>query len=185
VTADQEAELSRQMVAAQKGDRHEYELLLTKVAALAQAFIRRRAGDAAWCDDVVQESLLALHRARHTYDGTRPFVPWLYAIVQNRLVDALRVERRRWLRELDPATSPERGSRPRQERDVLARDVRQAVAGLPDNQRRVIELLKFEDLSVREVAARLGMTETNVKVTAHRGYRALRQRIEEWNRADR
>ena len=55
---------------------------------------------------------------------------------------------------------------------------------LPDNQRQVIELLKFEELSVAEVAARLGMTESNVKVTAHRGYRALRRRIEEWTRAD-
>jgi RNA polymerase sigma-70 factor (ECF subfamily) len=185
VTADHEAELGRLMIAAQHGDRHDYELLLTKVAALAHTFIRRRAGDVAWCDDVVQESLLALHRARHTYDPARPFAPWLYAIVQNRLVDALRFQRRRWLRELDPELAPERGTRPPQERDALYSDVRQAVAGLPDNQRRVIELLKFEDLSVREVAARLGMTETNVKVTAHRGYRALRQRIEEWYRADR
>jgi RNA polymerase sigma-70 factor (ECF subfamily) len=48
----------------------------------------------------------------------------------------------------------------------------------------VIELLKFEELSVREVAQRLEMSEANVKVTAHRGYRALRRQIEEWTRAD-
>ena len=71
-----------------------------------------------------------------------------------------------------------------QERDAVLADVRRAVAGLPDNQRQVIELLKFEELSVAEVADRLGMTESNVKVTAHRGYRALRRRIEEWTRAD-
>jgi RNA polymerase sigma-70 factor, ECF subfamily len=104
--------------------------------------------------------------------------------VQNRLVDALRLQRRRLLRELDPAIAREPGTRPRQEQDALFSDVRKAVADLPDNQRKVIQLLKFEDLSVREVADRLGMTETNVKVTAHRGYRALRQRIEEWSRAD-
>lgn len=184
MTAEQEADLARQMVAAQGGDRHAYEALLIRVAALAQAFVRRRVGDAPWCDDVVQESLLALHRARHTYDPARPFAPWMYAIVQNRLVDALRVQRRRLLREIEASSALDRGARPRQERDALSTDVRRAVAGLPDNQRRVIELLKFEDLSVREVAARLGMTETNVKVTAHRGYRALRQRIEEWTGAD-
>ena len=66
----------------------------------------------------------------------------------------------------------------------LRADVRRAVAGLPDRQRQVIELLKFEDLSVRDVAARLGMSEANVKVTAHRGYRALRRLIEEWTRVD-
>ena len=55
---------------------------------------------------------------------------------------------------------------------------------LARRQRQVIELLKFEDLSVRDVATRLGMSEANVKVTAHRGYRALRRQIEEWTRVD-
>ena len=184
MSVEQEAELGRLMVAAQRGDRHSYETLLTRIAGLVQAFVRKRAGDASWCDDVVQESLLAVHRARHTYDPARPFAPWLYAIVQNRFIDALRVQRRRLLRELQTDAVTEFGARAPQERDALLRDVRRAVSGLPDKQRRVIELLKFEDLSVREVATRLGMTETNVKVTAHRGYRALRRQIEEWTSAD-
>jgi RNA polymerase sigma factor (sigma-70 family) len=183
VTEEQEGELGRLMVQAQNGDRQAYEQLLHRVAVLAQAFVRRRVANVAWCDDVVQESLVALHRSRHTYDPARPFVPWLYAIVQNRLIDALRVQRRRLLRELDPERSPEPVRPPPQEHDALASDVRRAVASLPDNQRRVIELLKLEELSVREVAARLGMSEANVKVTAHRGYRALRRKIEE-SRAD-
>lgn len=184
VSAEQEAELGRLMVAAQHGDRVSYETLLTRVAGLARAFVRKRAGDTSWCDDVVQESLLAVHRARHTYDPARPFAPWVYAIVQNRFIDALRVQRRRLLRELQADATIEFGGRAPQERDALLRDVRRAVSGLPTNQRRVIELLKFEDLSVREVAARLGMTESNVKVTAHRGYRALRKQMEEWTGAD-
>jgi RNA polymerase sigma-70 factor (ECF subfamily) len=183
VTVEQEAELGRLMVAAQRGDRQSYETLLTRVAGVSLAYVRRRVGDVAWCEDVVQDTLLAVHRARHTYDGARPFAPWLYAIVQNRLIDALRVQRRRLLRELQ-VEGREAPSRASQERDALLGDVRRAVRELPDNQRRVIELLKFEDLSVREVASRLGMTETNVKVTAHRGYRALRRQIEEWTRAD-
>jgi RNA polymerase sigma-70 factor (ECF subfamily) len=172
------------MVAAQRGDRHSYETLLSRIAGLVRAFVRKRAGDTSWCDDVVQESLLAVHRARHTYDPARPFAPWLYAIVQNRFIDALRKQRRRLLRELQPDAALEFADRAPQERDALLSDVRRAVGTLPDNQRRVIELLKFEDLSVREVAVRLGMSESNVKVTAHRGYRALRRQIEEWTSAD-
>jgi RNA polymerase sigma-70 factor (ECF subfamily) len=172
------------MVAAQRGDRSAYELLLTRVVPLIRAFVRRRAGNAPWCEDVVQDSLLAVHRSRHTYDPARPFAPWLYAIAQNRLIDTLRAQRRRLLREVDPEAAREPGIGARQERDMLLRDVRRALAILPDPQRRVIELLKFDDLSVREVAARLGMSEANVKVTAHRGYRALRRHIEEWTRAD-
>lgn len=184
MTTDQERDLGRLMTLAQDGDRQAYEALLTQVAKLVHAFVRRRVGDAPWLEDVVQESLVALHRARHTYDGSRPFAPWMYAIVQNRLVDALRAQRRRLLREVHPDATVEPSGRASQERDALRADVRRAVAGLPDRQRQVIELLKFEDLSVRDVAARLGMSEANVKVTAHRGYRALRRQIEEWTRVD-
>lgn len=172
------------MTRGQAGDRQAYEDLLTRVAGLVRAFVVRRVGPMPWTDDVVQETLVAVHRARHTYDAARPFAPWMYAIAQNRLVDALRIQRRRLFRELAAETSPEPARRPTQERDAMLADVRRAVADLPDTQRRVIELLKFEELSVREVAARLGMSEANVKVTAHRGYRALRQRIEESSRAD-
>ena len=172
------------MVAAQRGDRQSYETLLTRLAGVVQAFVRKRVGDAAWCDDVVQESLMAVHRARHTYDPGRPFAPWMYAIVHNRFIDALRVQRRRLLRELRAEAAAGLSERPAQERDALLRDVRRAVSDLPENQRRVIELLKFEELSVREVATRLGISESNVKVTAHRGYRALRRQIEESTRAD-
>lgn len=178
MTGEQEDELERLMGAAQAGDRLAYEQLLRRVAGLVQVFVARRVGDVSWADDVVQDCLVALHRARHTYDPARPFVPWLYAIAQNRLVDALRVQRRRLLREIQPGLTPEPIRRPVQERDALFRDIRRAVAGLPDKQRKVIELLKFEELSVREVATRLGMSEANVKVTAHRGYRALRRQIE-------
>ena len=179
MTGEEEGELARLMVEAQRGNRQAYDGLLRRVAGLALALVRRRAGDVPWSDDVVQESLVALHRARHTYDPSRPFVPWMYAIVQNRLVDAFRVQRRRLLRELDPDRAPEPVRQPPQERDALLGDVRRAVARLPTNQRQVIELLKLEELSVREVATRLGMSEANVKVTAHRGYRALRRTIEE------
>lgn len=185
MTPEQERELGHLMVRAQDGDRQAYEDLLTRVSGLVRGFVRRRVGDAAWADDVVQECLVALHRARHTYDPTRPFAPWLFAIAQNRLVDALRVARRQILREVDPESVwPALAKRPLQERDALRADVRREVAALPEKQRRVIELLKFEELSVREVASQLGMSEANVKVTAHRGYRALRRRVEAWTRAD-
>jgi RNA polymerase sigma-70 factor (ECF subfamily) len=185
MTPEHERELARLMGLAQQGDRTAYEDLLARAASLILGYVRRRVGDVAWADDVVQECLLAIHRARHTYDPARLFAPWMYAIAQNRLIDALRRKKRLLLHEVqaDPE-APEPGARARQERDLVLRDVRSAVAGLPERQRRVIQLLKFEDKSVRDVARELGMSESNVKVTAHRGYRALRRRIEEWTRAD-
>ncbi len=185
MTPEQEQDLGRLMGQAQGGDREAYEDLLSRVASLVRGYVRRRVGDVAWADDVVQECLMAIHRARHTYDPARPFAPWMYAIAQNRLIDALRRKKRMLLREVQPdASRMEPGSRPRQERDLILQDVRKAVAGLPAQQRQVVELLKFQDKSVRDIAVQLGMTESNVKVTAHRGYRALRRQIEEWGRAD-
>lgn len=182
---EHEQELGRLMVRAQDGDREAYEDLLSRVMTLVRGYVRRRVGDIAWADDVVQECLMALHRARHTYDPARPFAPWMYAIAQNRLIDALRHKKRLLLREVQPDASwMEPGVRPKQERDLILQDVRRAVAALPPQQRRVVELLKFQDQSVRDVAIALGMSESNVKVTAHRGYRALRRQIQEWGRAD-
>lgn len=168
------------MAAAQLGDQRAYEELLRLLARDARGFVGRRVGWAPWAEDVVQEAMLTVHRARHTYDPKRPFGAWFYAIVNSRLVDALRAQRRRGMREvadeeaLAREAAPEApGAATRDLREVLAR----AVASLPRIQREVVSLLKYEDLSVREVAARLGMTEAAVKASAHRGYKWLRRQV--------
>ena len=120
---------------------------------------------------------MAVHGARQTYDPERPFAPWFYAIAANRLIDVLRRERRVITRELAGDALPDFAAAPdttlRDDIDVKA--IHAAVASLPPRQRDVIEGLKFQDQSVREVAARLNMSESAVKVTAHRGYRVLRR----------
>jgi RNA polymerase sigma-70 factor (ECF subfamily) len=168
------------MVRAQQGDQRAYEDLLRLLATEARGFVGRRIGWADWAEDVVQDTLLTVHRARRTYDPSRPFLPWFYAIVNSRLIDALRVRKRLTLREVPDESAiaaepaPEAGS-PRADavREALAR----AVAALPRVQREVVSLMKYEDLSVREVADRLGMTEAAVKASAHRGYKVLRASV--------
>ena len=119
---------------------------------------------------------MAVHHARHTFDGRRPFAPWFYAIARNRFVDALRREQRLRQREIGGDVLPELSSVtddriPRVDMDA----VRRALASLPSRQRDVVEAIKLRDESVRDIAARLDMTMTSVKVTAHRGYRTLRR----------
>ena len=119
---------------------------------------------------------MTVHRVRHTYDVARPFAPWFYAIASTRLVDVIRRERRIESRESAGDVLPDRPaaeSSPAGELDVEA--IRAALASLPDRQREVIEGLKFQGETAREVAARMQMTEAGVKAMAHRGYRALRQ----------
>jgi RNA polymerase sigma-70 factor (ECF subfamily) len=178
VTSEQEHEAANLMRRAQDGDRIAYASLLTLLTSVTRQFVRRRLGNSVtWVDDVVQETLLSIHGARQTYDAGRPFGPWSYAIASNRMIDAVRRERRVRSREVVGDELPDRDTRPaapsHDEIDVEA--IRAAVAALPGRQRDVIEGLKFRDESVREVAGRMGMSESAVKVTAHRGYRTLKR----------
>jgi RNA polymerase sigma-70 factor (ECF subfamily) len=177
VTAEQERQFAALMRLAQAGDQSAYASLLVLLTSTTRRFARARLGAVPWVDDVVQETLLAVHRARQTYDPKRPFGPWFYAVASSRLIDVVRRERRVTSREVAGDVLPEAplggGSTAAEEIDVDA--IRAAVASLPARQREVVEALKFGDQSVREVAGRLNMTESAVKVTAHRGYRALRR----------
>jgi RNA polymerase sigma-70 factor (ECF subfamily) len=177
VTADQERESAALMRQAQQGDQMSYATLLARLTSITRQFARARVGGVAWVDDVVQETLVAVHGARHTYDSTRPFAPWFYAIASSRLIDVIRRERRVSAREVADDVVPERaGAAPAPIRDEIdVERIHAALASLPARQREVIGDLKLRDQSVREVAGRLGMSESAVKVTAHRGYRALRR----------
>ena len=170
----------------QAGDQVAYASLLVSLTSTTRQFARARLGAVPWIDDVVQETLLAVHRTRHTYDPARPFAPWFYAVASSRLIDAVRRERRVTAREISADVLPDvaavGGTTTRDEIDVEA--IHAAVGALPARQREVIEALKFRDQSVREVAGRLSMTESAVKVTAHRGYRALKRLLGRHERED-
>ena len=160
---------------AQRGDQPAYAELLVRLTSLARRYVRARVRDAVWVDDAVQEILLTVHRARHTCDTSRPFAPWFYAIVSTRFIDATRREGRIARREQAGDDLPERAPEGGVHGDLDVERIRAAVAALPARQRDVIEGLKYHDESVRDVASRLGMSESAVKVTAHRGYKLLRR----------
>lgn len=161
---------------AQDGDGHAYEALLSEVGALVKAYARRHLRRDDGLDDIVQETLLAIHRNRHTYDPGRAFGPWMYAIARHRLIDVVRVERRR--RRHD-ALEMERMEDLRVHAAVEpARPsgfIERALALLTTRQRDVIHMLKVEGRSVDEIATKTGMSQSLVKVTAHRGYKRLRR----------
>lgn len=173
----QEREATALMVRAQQGDAHAYAELLTELASVARRYARNRLGDVSWLDDVAQEVLVTVHAARRTYDASRPFAPWFYAIVSSRMIDVIRKEKRVRTREVVPDVMPEpasvSGALPDERLDHA--HVHAALDALPARQREIVHALKLRDESVKDVSRRLGMTESAVKVTAHRGYRALRK----------
>src|ERR1051325_1901984 len=100
-------------------------LLLTSVT---RESARARLGGVAWIDDVVQETLLTVHRARHTYDPSRPFAPWFYAIAGSRLIDVVRRERRISHRELGGETTVDAPAAPSPADEIDVEKIRAAVA---------------------------------------------------------
>jgi RNA polymerase sigma-70 factor (ECF subfamily) len=165
------------MLRAQQGEEEAYAELLVLLTAATRSYVRSRIGRLVpWIDDAVQETLVAVHHARHTFDARRPFAPWFYAIARNRFVDVLRREQRVRQHEIPGAVWPEFATATNDRTSRVDMDaVQRALASLPPRQRDVVEAIKLRDESVRDIAARLDMTITSVKVTAHRGYRTLRR----------
>lgn len=160
------------MQRVQAGDREAYRALLENVSGELRALLQRRLSAPIEVDDVLQEVLLTLHRARHTYDPARPFDPWLHAIARNAAVDAFRRARGRlrWERLADDGAAPEVPGADSGRETALA----QVLARLPRAQRSAIEMVKLEGLSVAEAARRAGIAPGTMRVRVHRGYRALR-----------
>ena len=185
MTPQQERQAALLMQRAQRGDEQAYAALLVELTRATRQFARSRLGGVGWIDDVVQETLLAVHGARQTYDPARPFAPWFFAIASSRMIDVLRRERRIASRQVVTDVLPERAEDPGSERDDIdVEAVHAALASLPPRQRDVIERMKFRDQSVRDVAGELGMSESAVKVTAHRGYQVLKRLLGRRRRED-
>ena len=100
-SASEEPRRLRELMAlGQRGDGEAYAALLRECLPLIRRMARQNGIRPDILDDVVQDTLLTIHRARHTFDPARPFTPWLRAIVQRRGVDVLRRAGRQASREL-------------------------------------------------------------------------------------
>ena len=171
------------MKAAQSGDSEAYLELLQAITPRLRGFVRRRRGFLPEEDieDLVQEILLSIHAVRATYDPNRPFMPWLLAIARNRLADGARRYARQGAREMVvedlDVTFPE----PNPNNTMDARDnaeaLHRAIQDLPAGQKSAIEMLKLNEMSLKEASAASGMTVGALKVATHRAMGALRKAL--------
>jgi RNA polymerase sigma-70 factor (ECF subfamily) len=156
------------------GDAAAYRAFLQELSAHLRAFLRKRlASLPGEVEDLVQESLLAVHNQRHTYDAGQPLTAWVHAIAKYKLVDLLRRRAKRDL--LTDPLDEEFGfaSAADTEAADARRDLVKLLAQLPDRQRLPIVHMKLEGLSVAETAKLTGMSESAIKVGVHRGLKAL------------
>jgi RNA polymerase sigma-70 factor (ECF subfamily) len=155
---------------AQSGDKPSYNQLLHSVLPYIQNFLRASLANPDWVDDVTQEVLLSVHRSLHTYSADRPFKPWLTSIISFRRTDFLRKhygDRKHKQTSTDDAefiadhvTNPSNAGE--------LKDIESALNDLPEKQRAIFTMIKLEGYTAKEVANTMGMSESAVKVSAHR-----------------
>ena len=175
------------MVRYRNGERAAFERLFAHLAPRVHGFFVRSFGDVQTADDLLQQTFLKLHRAKETYRPGDRVKPWLFAIAANVRMDELR--RRMRLAEdageeqvdraLEAAGRTQVDSAELLEGAELSARVRAALRKLPESQRVVIELNRFEGLSLGEVGEALGISEGAAKLRAFRGYEQLRHELHE------
>jgi RNA polymerase sigma-70 factor (ECF subfamily) len=172
------------MAAAQAGDGAAYQALLRDCIPVIKFFARRRGVAADHVDDVVQDVLLTIHRARQTYDPSRSFTAWLWVIADRRAIDLLRRIRRQDLREVHAPLAFEghadHAADPVQKlvhADAIS-IVTRAIASLPARQREAVQHVVLEERSLADAATLTRRTTGSLKVNLHRALKALRDRIE-------
>lgn len=172
---EREIDWANLMRAGLAGDSAAYRRLLGELAPALRSAARRgltRAGKAdADAEDIVQETLLAIHLKRHTWIATEPIGPWIWAIARNKLIDALRRKGRRIDLPVEDFAEVLAAETP--EPTLAAQDIDRHLKHLPERQREVVRAIAVEGASIGEAASRLSIAEGAVRVALHRGLAAV------------
>ena len=176
--ADTEQRLYALLVQGLTGDTAAYHCFLKALTAHLRAYFRKRLFQRPdEVEDLVQETLLAVHNQRHTYRTDQPLTAWVHAIARYKLIDWLRAHAANQAL-TDPLDDElEVFAASDTEAAEAKRDLGKLLAGLPDRQRLPIVHVKLEGLSVVETAQLTGMSESAVKIGVHRGLKALAAKI--------
>jgi RNA polymerase sigma-70 factor (ECF subfamily) len=168
-------DLARSLRAALEGDERAYGDFLRHAANLIRAWARRRTNFSGLDpEDIVQETLLAIHLKRHTWRSDGPVAPWLYAIARHKLIDALRRQGRHprtEISEVEDRLAAEEAE------TVREWEIGRALETLPPGQRSVVTAISVEGRTIAEAARSLDMNETAVRVALHRGLAAIARRF--------
>ena len=162
---------------AQQGDRQAYARLFLEITPILRSFVGKKLSRPQDAEDVVQEILISIHKASHTYDTDRPFKTWMFTIARYRLSDHLRSVYSKKDKgtdvniddEVHQLSDDENVTRIYEDREYLSK----IMQSLPEKQQKIVTMMKIEGYSAQETALAMGMTESAVKVSAHRAYKAL------------
>tara|TARA_Y100001960_G_scaffold288606_1_gene327825 strand:+ start:2744 stop:3298 length:555 start_codon:yes stop_codon:yes gene_type:complete len=167
-------------VQAQAGDESSYRELLLGLAEKMRPFLYNHIFNKDMVEDVLQDTLVAVHQALHTYNPKYSFLSWSFAICRYKLIDYIRKYQKISENEINNdeyiATFVDESTNI--EDEGLDEKLQSAIDSLPERQRQVVIMLKVNDYSIKEVANELSLSVANVKTIAHRAYKALRVYLE-------
>ncbi len=176
-----EAQLRGWMAAGLDGDAGAHRKLLGALSGHLRAYFARRLGaGAAEVEDLVQETLLAVHLKRASYDRGQPFTPWAYAVARYKLIDHYRRTRRRVHVPLEDAGALISADDP--EAGAVRTDLNRLLDQLPERQRALIEEVKIQGCSIEEAALRRGVTAVSARVMLHRSLTWLSRTVRDEDR---
>ena len=166
------------MVQSLAGDQRAYRSLLDDVGRRLRTYFLRRVSNPTLAEDLTQDTLIAIHTRRASYDPERPFSAWLHAIARYKLIDHLRRTSASATVGLDDA--PETLLESRETADDAARyDLERILQTLPPATDALVRAVKIEGRSIAEVSAAFGLSPSNVKVSVHRALKTLMKRVRE------
>lgn len=178
---DQHADLTALFCAGVAGDAASYNQFLQRISLVLRRMTGKKlpAGDV---EDVVQDILISVHKARHTYDGQRPLMPWLFAIAQFRINDYLRKLYNQARHEIDVESVTPSVTDSMTEPSVTGswdetESIDELLKGVPEKQKRILTMMYVEGFTAKEAGQRLNMNESAVKVAAHRAIKKIRERL--------
>jgi RNA polymerase sigma-70 factor, ECF subfamily len=161
-----------------EGDRGAFEVLYRRYARPVFALALRRLGDRGRAEDAVQETFTSVWRSAGSYRLERgPGAPWLYAVARNAIVDRRR-SRAEPPTEVPETASPDAEPAERAEASWTAWRVHRALAELPENERTVLELAYWSELSQSEIAEFLDIPLGTVKTRTRTALARLADALE-------
>ncbi len=173
-----EPRLKALFVNALAGNAPEYRLFLAELTRYLRGYLRKRIPQLQDdVEDLVQETLLAVHNARHTYHPDEPLTAWVHAIARYKLMDFFSARAKRESRQMRLDDHEDLFSVSYDEPLDARRDIGKLLDHLPDKQRLSILHVKLQGLSIAEAAQLTGLSESAVKVSIHRGLKALAIRV--------
>lgn len=173
-----ESDLPALMIGYQQGDAEAVDQLVFRVSPSLLRYFTTANPPGQDAEDLLQECWIRIHKSRHTYLSSEPLLPWIFAIARYTRLDGYRKRRRRESKETLVAVPPEVAVQGAHRSSTGEADLSRFLEQLPENQREVILMLKFSDMSLEEVARATSSTVGSIKQKAHRAYAKLRQIIE-------